>query len=354
MTAPFAATVAVTGLNATDNPGPGVPVARALRDDPAFSGRIIGLSYDMLDPGHFLEGLFDATYLIPYPSAGRDALFDRLAYIQEREHIDVLIPNLDAELPALLGQEARLAALGLRAYLPSATAFERRNKDRLGELRALGIPVPPSITVLEAAEAFTAGEQLGYPLVIKSPYYGAEIVHSPDEAVSAFWHAVGKWGLPIIAQAWVDGEELNVTALGDGEGRLIGAVAMKKMMLTDKGKGWAGVTIRDRALLDLTARIVEVLRWRGPCEVEVRRDNAGHFHLLEINPRMPAWVDLCFGAGQNIPLAVARLAAGESIEPLPPYRVGSAFVRVSTNTLVNIEELESLASAGERHMGSRK
>ena len=43
-------TVAVTGLNATDNPGPGVAVIRALRDaDPAI--RIIGLAYDALDPG---------------------------------------------------------------------------------------------------------------------------------------------------------------------------------------------------------------------------------------------------------------------------------------------------------------
>ncbi len=38
-------TVAVTGLNATDNPGPGVSVIRSLRHDHDFKGRVVGLYY---------------------------------------------------------------------------------------------------------------------------------------------------------------------------------------------------------------------------------------------------------------------------------------------------------------------
>jgi hypothetical protein len=44
-------TVAVTGMNATDNPAQGVAVARSLRAEPQFAGRVIGLGYDPLDPG---------------------------------------------------------------------------------------------------------------------------------------------------------------------------------------------------------------------------------------------------------------------------------------------------------------
>ena len=39
-------TIAVTGLNAIDSPGPGVSVIRALRDAASFDVRIIGLSYE--------------------------------------------------------------------------------------------------------------------------------------------------------------------------------------------------------------------------------------------------------------------------------------------------------------------
>jgi carbamoyl-phosphate synthase large subunit len=46
-------TVAVTGMNATDNPAPGVAVARSLRHEPQFQGRVVGLGYDALDPDHF-------------------------------------------------------------------------------------------------------------------------------------------------------------------------------------------------------------------------------------------------------------------------------------------------------------
>ncbi len=64
-------TVAVTGMNARpDNPGPGYAVARCLREAPEFSGRIVGLGYDALDPGVYDRQVCDQAYLLPYPSSG--------------------------------------------------------------------------------------------------------------------------------------------------------------------------------------------------------------------------------------------------------------------------------------------
>jgi carbamoyl-phosphate synthase large subunit len=70
--------VAVTGLNNVDNPGPGVPVIRALRDSGEFNGGITGLLYDIREPGAYLQTVTVVSYVIPYPSAGLDHLFDRL------------------------------------------------------------------------------------------------------------------------------------------------------------------------------------------------------------------------------------------------------------------------------------
>jgi carbamoyl-phosphate synthase large subunit len=91
-------TVAVTGLNAIDSPGPGVAVIRGIRDCADWDVRIIGLSYESLEPGIYMEGVCDKVYQIPYPSAGTEAILNRLEYIHERENVDVLIPNFDAEL----------------------------------------------------------------------------------------------------------------------------------------------------------------------------------------------------------------------------------------------------------------
>ncbi len=67
-------TVAVTGLNAIDSPGPGVAVIRALREGFPDRVRIIGLSYETMEPGIYLHNIVDKTYQIPYPSAGTEAL----------------------------------------------------------------------------------------------------------------------------------------------------------------------------------------------------------------------------------------------------------------------------------------
>lgn len=344
----FDKTIAVTGLNATDNPGPGVAVIRSLRADPRFTGAIIGLAYDAFDPGLYLPGLIDGAMLIPYPSAGRQALLQRLAYAKQRFDIDVLIPTLDSELPALLDHEDELRALGIDTFLPTRAQYDMRSKARLYELAEQhGIPVPRAEVLVESSPLYTLHQRFDFPVVVKGVFYGASICRTVDEAVHAFHKAAAEWGVPVIVQEFVSGEEFNVCAVGDGEGNTVGAVAMKKLMLTKAGKGWAGVTINDPDLLDLSERIIAALRWRGPCEIEVMRDPSGAFHLMEINPRFPAWCDLSAGAGQNLPMAVARWATGEAVEPLPPYEAGMAFVRISIDQVVPISALEALSTLGE-------
>ncbi len=48
-------TIAITGLNNTDNPGPGVPVIRGIRESELFDPRIIGLAYENLEPGIYMR-----------------------------------------------------------------------------------------------------------------------------------------------------------------------------------------------------------------------------------------------------------------------------------------------------------
>ena len=63
-------TVGISGINAADNPGPGVGVARSLREDDSLDVKILGLAYDALEPGIYLDWLIDKTFLLPYPSEG--------------------------------------------------------------------------------------------------------------------------------------------------------------------------------------------------------------------------------------------------------------------------------------------
>jgi carbamoyl-phosphate synthase large subunit len=339
--------IGVTGLNATDNPAPGVGVLRSLRIDARPGDRLVGLAYDALDPGIYAEQLVEDVFLLPYPSSSCDAYLSRLQYVHERAGLDVVIPTLDAEMPAYVGLSPRLRAMGIATFLPTREQLDVRSKPNLPELGArAAIDVPATAVITSVHELAQVHERVSYPFLVKGVFYGATLVHTHDEAVAAFHKVAAQWGLPVIVQACVAGEELNVVGVGDGEGGLFSAVPMKKLMLTDKGKGWAGITIRDPDLVAVAERFVRATRWRGPFEVEVIRDEHRYW-LIEINPRFPAWVHLATAAGVNMPRAVARLALGNRLGPERDYDVGTMFVRISIDQVARLSDLERVLTAGE-------
>jgi len=343
------AVVGVTGMNATDNPAPGVPVARSLRASPRFGGRIIGLGYDPLDPGFYAEGLLDGGAILPFPSAGREAVFYKLRHLKNEFGIEVLLPTLDSELRVLAALQRELAELGMTVLVPELECIEAVSKARLTELaKRTHLRTPESETVTTPSVIGRLLDRFGTPIVVKGVYYGAHVVHSELDAIAAFHHYVATWGLPVIVQKYVDGEQYNVAALGDGTGRTVGCVAMRKMALTDKGKAWAGVTVRDSLLLDTTQRIIEKLRWRGGMEVELMLETkTGDLYVMEVNPRFPAWVHLATSAGQNLPLSAVELAMGLAVPTLGDYRVGTRFVRTTLDQMGDLATFGALSQAGQ-------
>ena len=339
--------VAVTGLNATDNPAPGVGVIRALRDARP-TDHYVGLAYDALDPGIYAQDLVRDVFLLPYPSQGLEPLISRIEYVHEKVGLDVIIPTLDAELPAFIEAAPRLRELGISTFLPTREQLELRSKGQLAALGVqAGISVPATAVVTTSGELQQVHHRVPYPMFVKGLFYGATLAHNLDEATTAFHKIVAQWGVPVIVQSMVPGEEVNVVAVGDGRGRLVGAVAMKKLLITDKGKGWAGVTIRDPALLELTRAFMVATSWRGPCEIEAIRDRHGRYHLIEINPRFPAWVYLASASGVNLPRAVVELALGKKVTPMADYEAGKLFVRISIDQIATLDDFQRVMVTGE-------
>lgn len=340
-------TVAVTGLNATDNPAPGVAVARALKEaDP--STRVVGLAYDLLDPGNYATEWFDDVFLFPYPSQGTEAVEARLRYIHERVPLDVVIPCLDSELTGFLALQGAMAELGIGSFLPSREQLDLRSKLRLASLgERVGIPVPRTVVISDPGELYTIHERIPYPIVVKGIFYGAKLAATLDEAFAAYHEMFARWGGPVLVQQRVIGQEIDIAAVGDGKGGLLGAVAMRKTLLTDKGKGWAGVAIKDPEALAMAERFMAASAWRGPCEVEVTRSPEGESWLLEINPRFPAWIYMSAAAGQNLPDLVRRAALGEPVAQVRDFRAGTMFVRISIDQIARQSDYEALATAGE-------
>jgi carbamoyl-phosphate synthase large subunit len=341
-------TIAISGLNAIDSPGPGLAVARGLLESDKLDVKLIGLAYESMEPGIFMHDIFHKTYQIPYPSAGTDVLLKRLLEIHRNEKIDLVIPNFDAELFSYIKIEKTLLEKGIHTFLPESNSFEDRQKWNLVDFgKKHKLKVPRSKEIMIFSDFYPISVEYGFPLVVKGKYYDAIVAYNAEQAQSAFNRISAKWGLPIIIQEFIRGQEFNVTGLGDGLGNAISIVPMRKLYITDKGKAWSGISIGEENLLKLTRKFIKSTRWRGGFELELMKNEKNEYSILEINPRLPAWVYLAVGCGQNIPEALALMAMGEIVDPMTQYDVGKMFVRYSWDMIVNLEEFQQISTFGE-------
>lgn len=340
--------IAVTALNAIDSPGPGISVIRAIRDCEDFEVKIIGLAYESLEPGIYMHDIVDKTYQIPYPSAGTDALLARLHHINNIEHIDVLIPNFDAELSNFIKISDELGKIGINTFLPRLEEFEARDKVNLSKFgKKHDFPIPTDKVIFQVEELSKTAERFGFPLVVKGKYYDAIICNSVEEANKAFYKLQAKWGLPIIIQKFIRGTEINVALLGDGKGNAISIIPMRKLYITEKGKAWAGITIEDPVLIDIAEKFIRATKWQGGCELEIMMSSDAKPFIMEVNPRFPAWIYLSVAAGQNQPATLVKLALGQKVIPFKKYEVGKVFVRYSWDMIINLSEFQEISGRGE-------
>lgn len=341
-------TIAVTGLNAIDSPGPGIAVIRGLREGLNRPVRIIGLAYETLEPGIYMHEVVDKTYQIPYPAAGSENLLRRLQYIHEKENLQLIIPNFDAELHNFIKLAPTLKAMGIATFLPTQEQFDARDKINLfkfGEKHELLVPRDKIINKI--SELSDCEESFGYPLVVKGKFYDAVVAHTMEQAQKAFYKLVAKWGFPIIVQEFIKGTEINIAILGDGEGNAISIIPMRKLYITDKGKAWAGITLEDDNLIKVANTFVGATNWKGGCELEIMRTDKNELYIMEINPRFPAWIYLTAAAGQNQPAALARMALGEEQAPYSGYEAGKIFIRYSWDHITDIKEFHQISGRGE-------
>jgi len=296
-----------------------------------------------------MHQLVDKTYQVPYPSAGQEVLFERFQYINAIENIDFLFPNFDAELYNFISiQESLESQLGIKMVLPTLDQFEARHKVNLYEYgQEHNLKVPFAKMVFSMNEIPEIAKDIGYPLVVKGKYYDAKVAYTADQAMQHFNKISAQWGLPVLVQEFVHGSEVNVCGIGDGKGKTLGAIPMRKLYITDKGKAWAGVTLDDPNLLTATVGLVKNTKWMGPFELEFIKTTEEEYYLIEINPRFPAWCYLTVGAGQNQIETLVNLAMGNKVEQFEKYEVGKMFVRYSEDMIVDIKEFEQISTVGE-------
>ena len=332
--------IAISGLNNTDNPAPGIGVAKGLKGN-----YLVGLSYDANEPGVY-QGLFEKVYFMPFPTLGFEELKNRLSYIKEKSDIEIVIPNLDAELPLYIKYQDEIEKLGIKTYLPSLECFEMRDKSKLAEFsKKLGVKHPKTIKILSLDDLINATRKLGFPLMVKGNYYKAYKAYNLDEAIEYYYKISNEWGFPLLAQQVINGVEINYVGLGDGK-ELIGGVGIKKLTTTSLGKVWSAVSIENKALFEVSKKFVESIGWRGAFEFEAMSDGKD-IYLIEINPRFPAWVHFATMLGINLPEMMVKLMKGEKVEKKYDYPLEKMYVRYVEETVADFKDFTTLLNKKE-------
>jgi carbamoyl-phosphate synthase large subunit len=100
------------------------------------------------------------------------------------------------------------------------TAENRRHFEDL--LDHLGIPQPPGAAVTSVEEALRTAEVIGYPVLVRPSYvlggWAMEIVHTPEDLVRYVEQAASiSTRHPILVDKYLEGREVEVDAVADGQ-----------------------------------------------------------------------------------------------------------------------------------------
>jgi carbamoyl-phosphate synthase large subunit len=278
-------------------------------------------------------------------------LLKRIDDIRQEFPFTLLIPTLDLELEQLINIQAELKARGVSVMLPDGASFRARTKQNLPKVADhSGVLAPHTFPVYTGANAAEMTHRLGGKAMIKGPFYDASKAESPAHAAALAGRILAEWGGPVLVQELIVGEEYDLLAVGDGKGGTLGSCSIRKLVVSSRGKGYAGITVDDEGLREAADALMKYVKWRGPWECEFIRNRDGQFYLIEINPRFPAWADFPAAVGANLVAASVLQVLGESkaeiqamLQPVPP---GKVFLRHSTDLVCDAEMFRHLVVDG--------
>ena len=271
------------------------------------------------DPNPLAPAQYAAHVRVAPPRIDDPGYVPFLQALVAEHHVGAVVPLTDLDIHVLAAAGSDLPAFVAPAEICEAMFDKYRTHETLLEL---GLPSPP--TVLPG----TAPER--YPVIVKPRQgSGARSIHlARDAAQAAFF--VDYVEEPVMVQRAMGGKEFSIDCLSDLDGRCLNAIP-RSMLESRGGESIKGQVLDDPELVDLARRVCEALGFRGPSTIQVFRDPEVGVAITDVNPRFggafpaPMYAAL---PGRTYPELIARMAAGERVEPhVGEYRHGQHFTR---------------------------
>ena len=275
-------------------------------------------------------------YLAPPYDHGTGPYLAYLEALLDGAGVRVLIASSDGTVALLRRHRERLEGRVRVALAKEPALAIASNKDLTLEIaRHLGIGVPRGVGVCSVNDVAAAVREVGLPAVVKpvESWVWAEqggerlvcrLVTTPDEARRAVAELTRQGGATLFQQ-WLPGRREAVSVMyADGHVHARFAQWAKR---TQPPLGGTSVLRQSIAVPEdigeQTVRLVRAIDLEGYSEVEFRRDGAGAPHLMEINARLSASVEVAVRAGVDFPALLYQWACGGPIDEVKAYRVGN-------------------------------
>lgn len=245
-------------------------------------------------------------------------------------------------VPALLDM-AGIAYTGPGPLAIGLCLHKERTKDIL---RAHDVPTPPSMVLRDHADLEAAMARklaIEYPCFLKLTHEDASVgieesnvAATPEALVARARDLLANYGQPVLAEAFVDGREVNVTLIGNGDGvealplheidfsampadrpRIVSYAAKWDPDHVDYG-GTVPVPMADlsaelaAAIQDVAIRAYRALGLRDFGRVDLRIDDNDKPLVIDVNPNCDLSPDAGFAraaaaAGMSYPDLVGRI-----------------------------------------------
>jgi carbamoyl-phosphate synthase large subunit len=177
-------------------------------------------------------------------------------------------------------------------------AEDRRRFERF--LTSIGIPQPPGAGIRTVEEALATAQEIGYPVLVRPSYVlggrAMNIVQNATELVRYLALAQEEaQGKPVLIDKYLEGKEVEVDAICDGEDALIpGIMEHIERAGVHSGDSMAvypaqGMTNEEvDTIVDYTRRMAVALKTKGLMNVQyviMREGGKSNVYVLEVNPR---------------------------------------------------------------------
>lgn len=274
----------------------------------------------------------------PVAADAPDAFVASILAAVERWAVDLVMPVSDAHIIPLTTARARLREAGAQLAVADDDALEvTRDKHRTIEMaRSIGVPVPETVVVSDAATAVHEAPSLGWPVVLKPRFSRAVL---PDGRMIglevAYANTVQELRQRIAGPLRSGDVLLQRMHRGEGHGVEMLAVRgdvlaafqhrrLREVPFTGGASAYRESVPISAELLRHATSLIKALGWTGLAMVEFKVGQSGPV-LLEINGRVWGSLPLAVKSGMDFPARYAGLLLNGISEPGEPdlqYRHG--------------------------------